>query len=223
MRSPRVPLVLLLTFVLAGLIAGCGTSGADEADATTTTERTKTTSTTRRSSTTEARRTTTTHAETTTTGDGPTPTTLARSAAAGEYVDALTSSLNDDGSEVFGQAQAACLAGAYVDAIGADALAAAGFSPSDFAATNGDDFDGKITLTDDMGNQVFDRFAPCGIDLPQLFRKVAGVDAPTPQQDLCLERILTPANLRRSFVADYTGNKLDSDPLDELRGCFKAG
>jgi hypothetical protein len=217
MRSPRVPLILLLTFVLAGIVAACGASGGEAADTTTTTDR-ATTTTEDGPPTTSSRRTSTTRSKPSPT-DGTTPTGRQRSTDADAYVKALAAKVKDDGSEVFGQAEASCLAGAYLDAIGVEALQAAGISPSDFAESDGDTFDGKVTLTEAMGNQVFDRFEPCGIDLPTLFRQISEVENPTSDQEACFDRILTATNLRRSFVADYTGQELDPDPIDELLTC----
>lgn len=223
MRSPRTPFVLALTFLLAGLAAACGASGGEAGDPTTTTtvdqkQKQKSTTTTEGEITTSSERTNTTEQRSTTTS-GPTPTTVARSAEAQTYVDALAASYGEDGAEYFTKPQATCVAGAYLDAVGVDALRAAGFSAEDFADSNGDDFDGKIAVTEAMGNQIFDRFEPCGIDLGSLFRNISGPGPLTPEQEACFSSILTPENLRASFVADYTGNENAPDPLDELKTC----
>lgn len=217
MRSPRTPVALVLTFLIAGFVAACGASGgSDASEATTTTV--QTTTTTEDDTTTSSKRTTTTEGRTTTTRP-VTPSTMTRSDDAQAYVDALAATYEEAGADFFTKPQATCIAGAYLDAVGLDALRGAGISPEDFAESNGDDFDGKVTLTEAMGGQIFDRFEPCGVDFSTLFRQLSGPGALTPAQDACFDRILTPDNLRRSFVADYTGNELADDPLDQLDDC----
>lgn len=221
MRSSRTAFVLVLTFALASFVAACGASGDDDAEPTKKNKETSTSvdesSTTTDKATTTDKGTTTTEGRTTT-SSGATPTTVSRPADAQSYVDALAATFEDDGSQVFTKPQATCVSGAYLDAIGVDQLKAAGLSPEDFAKASGDDFDGKIELTEAMGNKVFDQFGPCGIDFDVLFRSLS-TGTLTPEQEACFDRILTPENLRRSFVADYTGQELESDPLDQLQEC----
>ena len=201
MRSPRVPVVLLLAFALAGLLGACGTSGADDAD---------------------SRGTKTTNDKKSTTTSSKAPITVARSAEAQRYATALITKLKEDGSGVFDTSQASCMAGSYLDAIGVEALKAAGISPAAFAEGNGRDFNDKITLTEAMGNQVFDGFARCGVDVAKVFRLMYTSENPTPEENACLDSLLTESNLRRSFMADYLGQKLDPDPIDQLEACATA-
>lgn len=208
-RLAATAVALLLAFGAAA----CGTSSGE----TSSTTEGKTTTTADGSDD-----TTTTEAddETPTTEDDDETTTTEGSddpvdADAQAYVDAMT----DGVGEVFGGTErAACLAEAWVDTIGADVLTEKGVTPEEFGEGSDDMIDG-LGLDEDTASDLYDTFGDCDIDLRALFTSF-GSDDPTPEQEACVEEILTDDALRASFVAEYTGESLDEDPVDEIDTCF---
>lgn len=222
-RSRRVVTGTALALLLAVGSVACGADGesddaTDESTTTTSGGDASTTTTTRDDVT-----TTTRDDVTTTTGDDVTTTTDGEpSGDAQDYVDALVATIEgNEGEEVFEPGQVECLVGNFVDVIGVEALQAAGVSPEEFAQGNGSDFPPELGVDEAKANELYDQFAACEVDLVEVFTKAfsSGGGEVTAEQQACIDDVFTEANLRASFVADYLGEDLADDPLDEAGDC----
>lgn len=235
MTPPTPPRRFLTGAALALLLtagaAACGASGDSEGgtDPTTTTRADKTTTsasttTTEEETTTTEDDTTTTEDETTTTGGGVTTTTDGEpSSDPQDYIDALVANFEGDaGEEVFEPGQVECLAERFVDVVGIDELQAAGVSPDEFAEGDGSEFPPELGVDEDKANELYDQFAACEIDLRELLTKLFTSEGNeiTAEQQACLDKVFTDENLRASFVADFLGEDLENDPLDEAGTCI---
>lgn len=140
------------------------------------------------------------------------------------YVDALVATFEEDESdELYTEDQVTCLAEGFVDIIGVDALQSAGLSPQEFAEDGIDDVPDELGVDDEKANAMYDTFADCDIDLQELFASTAGGEELTADEQACLDDLLTDDNLRASFVASFTGDELEDDPLDDAFECFDFG
>lgn len=212
--TPTRLAALAVALLLAAGTAACGTSSGDDSSDTT---EAKTTTTVQddETTTTEADDDTTTTEgdddETTTTEGGDEPV----DADAQAYVDAMTDGIG----EVFGgPEQATCLAEAWVDTIGADVLAEQGVTPEAFGEGDDEMIEG-LDLDEGTASDLYDTFGDCDIDLKALFTSFSS-ESPTPEEEACVDEILTDDNLRESFVAEYTGVDLEDDPIDAVEDCF---
>ncbi|MGI8709866.1 MAG: hypothetical protein ACR2LA_02590 [Acidimicrobiales bacterium] len=125
-----------------------------------------------------------------------------------------------DGAEIFDEAQAKCLARRFLDVIGLDRLRNAGVEPDDFNISA--NFGEKLGVDATEGNQLYDQFASCGIDVEEVLVKSlsAGGQDLTPEERACVDAAFGPDDVRRSFVADIIGQDLTDDPLDRIEQCF---
>ncbi|CAN5643774.1 hypothetical protein BH10ACT1_BH10ACT1_24600 [soil metagenome] len=227
-RSRRLLAGTVLALLIAGGTAACGASGGSDADRETTTTAPKSTTTVE-----EATTTTSGDDETTTTTEGTDEgsTTTAVDEPAGdadrqEYVDALKESFDtgtDSTEQYFDSEQVNCLAESYVDVIGVDNLHDADVSPAELGKSSGDGpLPKELGIDEDGANELYDQFAGCDIDLAATFKKVFSQisgKALTPAQEACVDKAVTDENLRKSFVADFSGVELDPDPLDAAGTC----
>ncbi|QXC61886.1 hypothetical protein KSP35_03385 [Aquihabitans sp. G128] len=231
-RSTPTPARRALTaaamlLLLSGSVAACGASGGSDADDATTT--------------TTARATTTTDVDdpdpqvTTTTDPDDDPTTTTEPGGGGgddgaysrdDYVTAMIGSFDEDDSEIYTKDQIDCLADRFVDVIGVDDLNDAGVTPKQLAEGDGEDLPASLGVDEELAGDLYDQFAECDLDLKETFTKALtsfGGAKPTTAQLACLDRYLTDDNLRRSFVADYTGEDLADDPIDKASECLGLG
>jgi len=230
MTPPTRPRRFLTGAALALLFtagaAACGASDGSEGatDTTTTTRDDKTTTTEEDTTTTEEESTSTTEDETTTTEDGATTTTDGEpSSDPQDYVDALVANFEGEaGEQVFEPGQVECLAERFVDVVGIDELQAAGVSPDEFAEGDGSEFPPELGVDEDKANELYDQFAACEMDLGEVFTKIFASEGEdlTAKQQACLDEVFTDENLRASFVADFLGEDLEDDPLDEAGACI---
>ncbi len=202
-RTRRLLGTAALALALVGGTA-CGAEGDDD-DATSTT--------------TEAA-----GASTTTTDDEPTtdePTTDEPTGDRDAYVEALVGTFDDEDEEIFGPGKAECIANGFIDVIGMDNIEESGLSPQEFAEGDGTDFPPALGLDEDKANDLYDVFGECDIDLVETLVDLYGsMGELTPEQETCVTDILTEDNLRTSFVADFLGEDLEDDPLDEVGTCM---
>lgn len=230
-RSRRTVTGTVLALLLTVGTVACGNGGSEDAnnDATTTTTAGNETTTTSEAD--EATTTSGDDVSTTTTGDDVTTTTEEDvttttdgepSSDPQDYVDALVANIEGDtGAESFGPGQVECVAGNFVDVIGIEALQAAGISPEEFAEGDGSDFPPEVGVDEAKANELFDQFDACEVDLIEVFSKIFAAEGEelTAEQQACLEDVFTEENLRASFVADYLGEELEDDPLEEAGTC----
>jgi hypothetical protein len=140
-------LALLIAGAAVVFAAGCGDDDDDDGAGTTSGE-----------------------SEVASTTTGSTSSGTAASADAQAYVDAMIESFdNADPDELqIDREQAQCLAPRWVEVMGPDRLAEAGIQPEDFAAEGDVDLS-AVGLTEDDGNELYDAFAACDIDVKTLF------------------------------------------------------
>lgn len=224
-RRTRRALPATLAVVLVA-VAACGASDNTTAVTSTTSVPTPTTGTDRTvpsTTTTVAATTSTTLATTTTTTAPAPPTTPPPPPSPDEqpYLDSFATDVRaGDGAEIFDEAQAKCLARRFLDVIGLDRLRNAGVEPDDFNISA--NFGEKLGVDATEGNQLYDQFASCGIDVEEVLVKSlsAGGQDLTPEERACVDAAFGPDDVRRSFVADIIGQDLTDDPLDRIEQCF---
>jgi hypothetical protein len=154
----------------------------------------------------------------TTAGSGSSGT--AGSADAQAYVDAMIESFdNADPDELqINREQAQCLAPRWVDAIGADRLAAAGIQPRDFGAEGDVDLT-EVGLSEDDGNAMYDAFGECDIDVKAVFVESFSADRDVSEDDKnCLADAMSDDLLRRIMVTTFVEGEEALNQDEELSG-----
>jgi hypothetical protein len=212
-------MVRILALLIAGaavvLAAGCGD---DDEDAAGTTAGTAAGTSAGTSSGTTGASSSTTGASSGTTV--PRPGGTARGADAQAYVDAMIQSFdNSDPDELqINREQAQCLAPLWVEAIGADRLAAAGIEPQDFAEEGDVDLT-TVGLTEDNGNAMYDAFGECDIDVKTLFVDSFSADRDVSEEDqVCLADAMSDDLLRRIMVTTFVEGEEALNQDEELSG-----
>jgi hypothetical protein len=206
-------LALLIAGAAVVLAAGCGDDDDDGAGGTTagTTAGTSSGTTGASSGTT---------AGTSSGTNGPRSGGTAGGADAQAYVDAMIQSFdNSDPDELqINREQAQCLAPKWVDAIGADRLAAAGIEPQDFAEEGDVDLT-TVGLTEDNGNAMYDAFGECDIDVKTLFVDSFSADRDVSEEDqVCLADAMSDDLLRRIMVTTFVEGEEALNQDEELSG-----
>ena len=136
------------------------------------------------------------------------------------YVEAVVETLS--GAPVFGMRDTACLAIGFVQAVGVDRITEAGLSPEEFSETGLADFPDELEADEDLANAVYDVYEDCEVDLRAAFKDTAAASADplTPDQESCIDDLLSDDRIRESFVAESLGRDLDPDPFDEAAACI---
>jgi hypothetical protein len=136
------------------------------------------------------------------------------------YVDAMIESFdNSDPDELqIDREQAQCLAPRWVETIGPDRLAEAGIEPEDFSSD--EDVDLSTTdLSEDDGNEMYDAFEACRIDVKNLFVQSMATDEELTAEDAeCLEGAVDDDLLRRILVTTFVEGEDALDRDEELTG-----
>ncbi len=164
----------------------------------------------------------------TTSGDTEASPTTAGSASSGAaggadaqaYVDAMIESFdNSDPEELqINREQAQCLAPRWVEAIGADRLAAAGIEPRDFAAEGDVDLT-EVGLSDEDGNAMYDAFGECDIDVKTVFVESFSAERDVSDEDKdCLTDAMSDDLLRRIMVTTFVEGDEALNQDEELSG-----
>jgi hypothetical protein len=144
----------------------------------------------------------------------------AGSADAQAYVDAMIESFdNADPDELqIDREQAQCLAPKWVDAIGADRLAAAGIQPRDFGAEGDVDLS-EVGLSEDDGGAMYDAFGECDIDVKTLFVESFSAERDVSEEDKdCLSDAMSDDLLRRIMVTTFVEGEEALNQDEELSG-----
>jgi hypothetical protein len=136
------------------------------------------------------------------------------------YVDAMIESFdNSDPDELqIDREQAQCLAPRWVETIGPDRLAEAGIEPEDFSSD--EDVDLSTTdLSEDDGNEMYDAFEACRIDIKNLFVQSMATDEELSAEDAeCLEGAVDDDLLRRILVTTFVEGEDALDRDEQLTG-----
>ena len=136
------------------------------------------------------------------------------------YVDAMIESFdNSDPDELqIDREQAQCLAPRWVEAIGPERLAEAGIEPEDFSSDQDVDLS-TVGLTEDDGNEMYDAFEACGIDIKNVFVQSMATDEELSAEDAeCLEGAVDDDLLRRILVTTFVEGEDALDQDEELTG-----
>jgi len=168
---------------------------------------------------------------TTTTEDEPVETTTTIDEGGGDeqaYVDALTSQLRDD--DTFGDLsadQATCIAGGWVDALGADDLSAAGIDPDDLVSGDIREDLGDV-LDEGTATEMISALGDCGVDVDQLLADQlrSGGSVPADKVD-CIIGALPDGYVEQLLATSLSGGRdaLDADPtlkeplIDAAKSC----
>lgn len=181
----------------------------------------------------------TTVGDTTSVTGGDAPTTTAKAdkpkddkpksdGKAGPYVDAMVDSMLADDDFPATEKQARCFAANSVDVIGVDRLQAKGITPDDLRSDSSMDLS-DIGLSMDEGNDIYDGFEDCGIDVKGLMLESMEDDGkPVPDEvKTCIDTVLTKDNLRKLMVSSIVNgdDETESDPetkpiMNGLMGCL---
>jgi hypothetical protein len=127
-------------------------------------------------------------------------------AAAQPYVDSLIAGFTAGGDEdpQLTQAQAECVAPAWVGTIGAGRLADAGIAPDDLGPSGNSELV-QLGLSEDEGNALYDAFAECDVDLQQAFIDGIATSGGLPAEVVdCLDEQFGEDTLRRIMVTTIT-------------------
>lgn len=134
-----------------------------------------------------------------------------------DYVDALATNFGRAGG-VFGEEGVRCLAGGWMDVIGADTFRDAGIPPDDLARNQARFEDLEIDRS--TAEALADSFDACGLQLRDAYLRTLEGDL-SEQGKACVDDLLTEDAVRRSFVADLIGEELDPDPLTQVERCTR--
>lgn len=200
-RSPKFTRSLAVGLIALGLVGGaaCSSDGSDSGKAKSTT--TVATGKADGGTTVSSQPTDANAGDTTTPAAGPSDDKQ-------DYVDALTAAVSSD--DVATPEQGTCIANAWIDQIGFDAIVGAGMSPRQFGDLDNAAFM-KLDLTEGEAGQVYDAFDTCGFDFPAVYRTFATPPDATPAQKACVDDALSNEAVRSAFVKGLVEAKGDAD------------
>ncbi|MET0460256.1 MAG: hypothetical protein ABW195_13475 [Ilumatobacteraceae bacterium] len=133
------------------------------------------------------------------------------------YADAFSESLLQDGDDVdITQEQADCIGAEFVDVIGVERLQETGVAPADVASGNDLDFS-ELGLDEDDGNDLYDAFGSCDVDLREtLVAALASDDSMTEETRQCLEDGFTDDVVREFVVSAMVEGDAGSTSFNEI-------
>jgi hypothetical protein len=137
------------------------------------------------------------------------------------YVDAMVQGMTstDEESDLqLSPEQAECLAPRWVETIGVDRLQDAGIEPDDFASDADPDLS-AMDLSEDEGNELYDAFGACDIDLKAEFIRSFTAEQELSEEDAdCLVDAFSDDFLRRIMVITLIEGEEALDQNEELTG-----
>lgn len=147
------------------------------------------------------------------------------------YVSAMVESMQADEDFPLSDEQAECFSSRFVDTIGVDRLQEAGVTPEQMASDDESMEFTELDLSLDEGNELYDHFGDCGIDLHEIMMSSMSEDEDmTPEMQACMEAVLTEENLRAFMVIGMTegDDAIETDPaaaefMSGLMGCAFMG
>lgn len=118
-----------------------------------------------------------------------------------DYIDAVVEVLGTDGAIPADKGE--CIASAWIDIIGFDAIVAAAITPEQFGNVDNASV-AKLGISSDAAKKIYDSFDGCGVDFPAVFRaRITPPDA-TPEQKACITDVLKVDVMWKAFVASFT-------------------
>ena len=201
----RKLLPVLCVVGLAFVVVGCGTSGGSDSSSATTTTVAKTSTT----------------AASGNSGSGSDSTTAG---SASDYTNAFITNLSTgstaDGQLVVTPAQATCVAPRWVKVMTVSKLRASGKTPKDVADPA---FDGaSLKLTPAQGTALTAAFAPCHVDIAELFARAITTGLTAEQQQCAVENIdgdKAKSMVSKTFSNGNTDAELAAIKADLIKDC----
>lgn len=134
-----------------------------------------------------------------------------------DYIDQFAKSISADGFASLDQGT--CMAEAWVDLIGFEAITDTGMSPSQFGDLDTEGYQ-KLDLGDTEAGALYDTFDTCGIDVVKAIRE-SGSTGATPEQRACIDEVLTEDSVRFLFEQGILRNNEEAATiLDQTQACF---
>lgn len=143
------------------------------------------------------------------------PESKGSSGGAAAYVEAVATSMRADGEMPLDDDQVKCFSARYVDIVGVDRFESAGLTPEMIAADNDGSFE-ELGLSEAEGNELYDAFGGCGIDLRGLMlSSVAEEDEEmAPEVIACMEQVFDEDTFRAFMVTSmiHGDDAMETDP-----------
>ncbi|WP_110180578.1 hypothetical protein [Nocardioides solisilvae] len=135
------------------------------------------------------------------------------------YVDAMATSMAE-GDSPMDKEQSTCFSEGFVDVVGLDKVKEAG-SPEEFGEGT-DDLDfSTLELTEDQGNDIYDNFEECGVDLrDEMLKEMSADDSIPAESKECVEDAITEDALRDFFVTSMVEGEEAGGAGGELMGAL---
>lgn len=150
------------------------------------------------------------------------------------YVDALKKAMREaneeDGAVAMTDDQIDCLAPRWINTIGVETLEKNDVTAEDMAE-NSDLMFEDLGLSEDQGNEMYDGFGDCGLNLRDLIvEQMAGDDDVSDAARACMEGVFTDENLRTFMVSSlvHGDDGMEDDPavapiVGQMMGCAFMG
>lgn len=145
------------------------------------------------------------------------------------YVDAMVASMTEEEDSPMDEKQARCFSEGFVDVVGLDRIKKAG-TAEEWGEESGDLEFTELKLTTDEGNDIYDQFEECGVDMREAMIESLGADESDPVAKECFETAITEENLREFFVTVMVEGEevINAEPeegslMAELMTCMMAG
>jgi hypothetical protein len=135
-----------------------------------------------------------------------TVTTGSAPAEAEPYIDSLVAGFTtgEDEDLQLTQEQAECVAPRWVNTIGMERITEAGIAPEDIGADGNSELS-ELGLSEAEGNELFDAFGACDVDLQQAFVDGIAASGDLPEDvSACLDEHFDADTLRRIMVITIT-------------------
>ena len=130
-----------------------------------------------------------------------------------DYIDALVATFEAEEDQLFTEADAQCLAEAWVPAIGVEAFQEAGITPADLES--GDAGIDDVVLDRSTAEDIVDGLPACGIELIDIFVDTLGPDVKDdPTKVACVEGAVTEEQIRTYLIDDILGTERTDDSQD---------
>ena len=115
-----------------------------------------------------------------------------------------------------------CLAPKWVDVIGVDGFAAAGFQPDDLEEMGARL--GQLRVDESQAKEMAKGFDQCDVDLKAVAvaQLTAGPNVPASMK-ACLEEAITKESVEAGFIDNLLGKEAGAEVFAEAQTCLKAG
>ena len=147
-------------------------------------------------------------------------------AEAQPYIDSLAAGFTtgEDEDLQLTQEQADCVAPRWVDTIGMERITDAGIAPEDIGAEGNSELS-ELGLSEDEGNELYEAFGTCGVDLQQAFVDGIAASGDLPEDvAACLDEHFDADTLQQIMVVTITKGEdalaEDQELTDSLLAVF---